>query len=619
MTCLRCVQLAACGLSLILVTLGFALAQNGQQLDAELTRAQIMRRGKFDGPASCMECHTQPTQNRIELTALDFVLLTEYAAWKTQDKHAQAYAVLHGPRGKQMAEILGLDVSKAQAGCLNCHAMNYLEQKGRPFALDEGVSCGGCHGPSEHWFAPHQSTDWRKLSPEEKAQKGMVDLRHPIKRAELCLSCHVGNATEGKVITHAMYAAGHPPLPPMEIATFALNLPQHWRDAADVPYFHNASAETKRDYHLETIQFQRTRFALVGAIVALRETMQLIADRADPTPKEAAAKLWPELAVAAGGVAPAPATPQAARERWPELAMAHSDCYGCHHELRSKSWRQTRGYGYPLPNGKTLPGIPGRPQIKPWAISLIELAVAQAARAPGAPAAEVRTRELDEQLTRLISSVNAQPFGDPTRMRTVAQRLVTWSNKLLGDLQNAPYDQTAARAILLTLLDLKSLRFADYESARECASILRVVYDDLRVPKDSGSDKQIRKILDDLWTTLDVQPYADRARRQAIMTELLTGLTTEKESLSGMLPFYAALQNLGDLELQKELRRNRFLNTLRDDIGDPKITKELQSPKVIDALQKSSDIELKKSLDVVNDYDPAWFYGQLQQLSKLLK
>ncbi len=35
------------------------------------------------------------------------------------------------------------------------------------------------------------------------------------------------------------------------------------------------------------------------------------------------------------------------------------------------------------------------------------------------------------------------------------------------------------------------------------------------------------------------------------MTELLTGLTTEKESLSGMQAFYAALQKLGDLELQK--------------------------------------------------------------------
>ena len=47
MTCLRCVQLAACSLSLILATFGFALAQNGQQPGAGLTNQQIMSVAKF--------------------------------------------------------------------------------------------------------------------------------------------------------------------------------------------------------------------------------------------------------------------------------------------------------------------------------------------------------------------------------------------------------------------------------------------------------------------------------------------------------------------------------------------------------------------------------------------
>ena len=46
-----------------------------------------------------------------------------------------------------------------------------------------------------------------------------------------------------------------------------------------------------------------------------------------------------------------------------------------------------------------------------------------------------------------------------------------------------------------------------------------------------------------------------------------------------------------------------------DDIGDPKLTREFASPKVIKALQDSSDLELKKSLDVINNYDPDWFNG----------
>ncbi len=131
MTCLRCVQLAACSLSLILATFGFALAQNGQQPAAESdTRANHAER-QVRRTASCMECHTQPTQNRIELTALDFVLLTEYAAWKTQDKHAQALCRAPWTTGQANGRILGLDVTKGTAGCLNCHAMNYLQQKGR--------------------------------------------------------------------------------------------------------------------------------------------------------------------------------------------------------------------------------------------------------------------------------------------------------------------------------------------------------------------------------------------------------------------------------------------------------------------------------------------------------
>src|SRR5258708_33128493 len=105
MTCNRCVKRAAWGLALAIAALAFTFGQAGQQPANELSRTQIMGKGKFQGPAICLDCHTQPTQNRIEEKALDFVLLTEYATWKTQDKHAQAYAVLHGPRGVQMAGI----------------------------------------------------------------------------------------------------------------------------------------------------------------------------------------------------------------------------------------------------------------------------------------------------------------------------------------------------------------------------------------------------------------------------------------------------------------------------------------------------------------------------------
>ena len=35
------------------------------------------------------------------------------------------------------------------------------------------------------------------------------------------------------MVTHEMYAAGHPPLPGFEIATFCSQMPPHWESAAE--------------------------------------------------------------------------------------------------------------------------------------------------------------------------------------------------------------------------------------------------------------------------------------------------------------------------------------------------------------------------------------------------
>jgi hypothetical protein len=53
---------------------------------------------------------------------------------------------------------------------------------------------------------------------------------------------------------------------------------------------------------------------------------------------------WPELIIGTKQREDKDALRKAASERWPELAMAHSDCYACHHDLQSPSWRQARGY-----------------------------------------------------------------------------------------------------------------------------------------------------------------------------------------------------------------------------------------------------------------------------------
>ena len=59
----------------------------------------------------------------------------------------------------------------------------------------------------------------------------MTDLWDSDKRTEVCSSCHIGDAVPEKhrFVTHDMYAAGHPPLPPFETAAFCNMFPRHWQ------------------------------------------------------------------------------------------------------------------------------------------------------------------------------------------------------------------------------------------------------------------------------------------------------------------------------------------------------------------------------------------------------
>src|SRR6185369_6909289 len=104
---------------------------------------------------------------------------------------------------------------------------------GKKLDIKFGVSCEGCHGPAgdsksadkllSGWLAPHQAppvepydktNHWRFLTPQQKLEQfGFNDVRSQAAKTRLCASCHLGNMEQGRVVTHEMYAAGHPPLP----------------------------------------------------------------------------------------------------------------------------------------------------------------------------------------------------------------------------------------------------------------------------------------------------------------------------------------------------------------------------------------------------------------------
>jgi hypothetical protein len=243
---------------------------------------------KYTGPGSCASpsCH-----GGVQVRSTTSVQQNEYSTWVVKDKHSHAFAVLTNPVATRMAKILGIDKADAAPKCLGCHALSVPEaERARTFDSTDGVSCESCHGPASSWLGPHTTKGWTH---ERSIAAGMHDLRDPVRRAENCLTCHLGTAE--KAVDHEMIAAGHPDLY-FELASFTAAMPRHWKE---------------EDPSVDV------RMLAAGQAVQLREQLQRIARDAQ---NKAPGNAWPEF--------------------------ADLDCFACHHSLTNaeNSWRQELGY-----------------------------------------------------------------------------------------------------------------------------------------------------------------------------------------------------------------------------------------------------------------------------------
>jgi hypothetical protein len=612
--------------------------------------------GGFKEVTECQKCHTSASRYA---DALNFVLLTEYATWKLEDKHAQAYAVLKGERAKQMGKLLGVNVTEAAGGCLNCHAMANFKNQDQEYTNDDGVSCAGCHGPSDAWVKEHAFPEWRKHTAQEKEKYGMYNVRDPARRAELCMSCHVGDAAQGRVVTHEMFAAGHPPLPPFDLELFSRNLPQHWRDPADVPFFRILAqvgelppAKNRDDWAKAAIPVLmrnslprpaqpnkaeqnkfvnlyrtpeearkvlgyypayagaatfRTQLSLTGSLSALRETMLLVADRAGPPPPQVKPEwVWPELARNQAG---AKGLAALAAERWPEVALAHTDCYSCHHDLRTDSFRQLRGYGYRLPGGKTYALNPSSPPIRQW--SLAVLGPNLKALLPRNEAA-TGLSQLEKDLDTLAGLGRARPFGPPQEMGKAARDMAAHCDALLQKSQGAvPGD--SLRAFLIDLCRLNQDMLLDFESARQVAAVLQTAFDDL-YPGDGGP-RRARDVLRGLEQDLNLKPYASRMERRKLMQELLAKAVGE--DVEGASEFWKSVEHPNDGKLLLKLRDNKVLRALEQSNANDDLNKGMLD--AIGRLEALSDAELKVELTKLADFKPERFKDQMRDLGDALR
>jgi hypothetical protein len=334
-----------------------------------------------------------------------------------------------------------------------------------------GVTCEGCHGPSGDkgkefpgWNSPHQKSDpWRFMAPEEKRKEfGFWDVRSPASRAKICASCHIGSVEHGRVVTHEMYAAGHPPLPGFEVETFITQMPAHWAKFKDkAPKAVEVFLKNTRDPiyaggNYKKDDLQQTRSLLVGALVSAAEYYNLLGDLADD--KAASPLVKPD---------------------WPELATF--DCYACHHELKSPAWRQAR---------KPPVGVPGRPFLQEWNTALLKLALE---RIPGAgPEYEVKSAAVRDALAK-------QPFGAAADIKKNAREVGAWLWSLALKLERQPIAPDAGPGILAHLADHASAGILDYDSARKFIWASKVVGAEVKSPAAGSIDDILNPLAKDMF------------------------------------------------------------------------------------------------------------------------
>ncbi len=471
----------------------------------------VSTKPQYLGLASCVPCHSQAlSANSVFVTSnREFCVLDEVSIF-TGDKHRQAYELLEKDLGKHMEKILAQSKGDADykvttdKQCLACHA-NYRRDEGvLPPGYEFGVTCESCHGPSSLWETPHKDPAWRKRSAAEKEQKfGMIDVRNPVRRAQQCFSCHVGNVQEGKVVTHEMYAAGHPPLPGIEIETFSQQMPIHWRTLQEKGDFEFRDDYIKSNFpgleHSPLDDLAKTKSVIIGGTMALRETVNLFASQAVDQDSQA----WPELAV--------------------------FDCSACHHDLAAPSWRQKRGYGKSLP---------GRPQMFAWPEALVKLGIRQRA-GDDDDAFNKDWNAYHGRMEELRRVLDRRPFGDPKAIQAVAMGedgLVAWLDQLADDVFKSSVGKEDAGRTLQTLVTLPPESYPDFHSARQLAWAIRTVLSEVKtdLPKFAGAaaDESPKQAIDRALANLKTYQEwnsGDRAAAQQKVNDLLTKLElTEK-------------------------------------------------------------------------------------------
>jgi Cytochrome c554 and c-prime len=414
---------------------------------------------------------------------------SEYAFSQTYDPHVRAYSVLFDDRSKviekNLKRLTSIDLARPQENdtCLQCHVHQGYDSKAvwtrsPGFAVADGVSCEGCHGPAGKWLTSHMEIGWKGLSDQQKLDEyGMRPTKDLLARSRACTECHVGLGPMD--VNHDLIAAGHPRLS-FEFGNQLAKLPKHWRlddDKARNP-----------DYEAKVF--------VLGQLQTAKASLDLLQFRASRSLPEDSTVPWPEF--------------------------AEYSCFSCHHELVKDGWaaanatlspkRGTLQWGtWSLPMvgvlSSDLKGLDAAESIS----SLGSIRTLMTMPDPDAATIAERARQASLELDQMAQMVNRGQVA-PGEVRAMLAR----SLKPEPTGQPLDWDRAARKYLAILALDKAAADSDPRYSDRQVVEVFEKLYKGLNLPmqvdrRGGTFDSPYRfdpvKIQDDFRSVQAALPY----------------------------------------------------------------------------------------------------------------
>ena len=209
------------------------------------------------------------------------------------------------------------------------------------------------------------------------------------------------------------------------------------------------------------------------------------------------------------------------------------DCYSCHHEIRSPSWRLTK------------PAVekPGRVPMRTWPLELVRLSVHHLAKDDAGVKDEMG--KLDAHIKALEKAFVAKQLGDAPKIVAEATAFAKWADALAVRLHDSTVDEKATKKLLGLLPAMFAEKTLDYDSARQVAWGYKVLSEDL-----GGGKEKPSPALADLATYLALRFPEGRMKKDDKVSPLESGLSDRMRKLYDYEPkqFRELLGKLGGVK-----------------------------------------------------------------------